>query len=403
MSLPTKMQWRSHLNQSVTEALFAFGLTRGIVLFLLILVGHLTLGASEVGSGPGQSGPIFARNAVISLRDSSITQNLREALSQGDANLYLNLSERGYSRHAFGTNPQSSSEYAFFPLFPALLWLIDKVGLDRLWVATLLSNLFFLAALVVLYKLTRRLNYDDAAAGRAVFYLAAFPLSYFFSLPITEALFLLLTVSSFYAAVDGKWLLAGGAGALASATRLSGVLLFPALLILCWQRRETWSKRQILGLCLIPMGLFAYMFFSWERTGNALAFADAGYFWGRHPTFFLNPLLDYFRKPYEIALPWNFVLLNVAVALLAFACSYLLIRQRQWAFAAYTLLTVLLPLSSASVLSVGRYTSVCFPVFIALSATGRSARIDRTIRAIFIAGLGLMTALFAARFTMALT
>lgn len=403
MALSTIMQWRRHINQGVTEALFAFALTRGIILVIFILVGNLTLGSPEMGSGAGQTGPIVARNAFISLGDSSIKQNLRQAISQGDVNLYLNLSERGYDQHAFGTNPDGSSQYAFFPLFPALLWLIGKVGLDKLWVATLLANLFFLFALIVLYKLTRRLNYDDSAAGRAVFYLAAFPVSYFSSLPITEALFLLLTVSSFYAAVNGKWLLAGGTGALASATRLNGVFLLPTLLLLCWQRREPWSKRQILGLCLIPAGLFAYMLFSWRWTGNLLAFADAGYLWGRRPTFFLNPLLDYFRKPYEIALPWNFILLNVAAALLAFACGYLLLRQRQWALAAYTLLTVLLPLSSSSVLSIARYTSVCFPVFIALSVTGRSARMDRAIRAIFIAGLGLMTALFAARFTMALT
>jgi hypothetical protein len=403
MALSTIMQWRRHMNQGVTEALFAFALTRGIVLVIFILVGHLTLVSPEIGSGAGQTGPIFARNAVISLRDSPITQNLRQAVSQGDVNLYINLSERGYDQHAFGTSPEGSSQYAFFPLFPALLWLIDKVGLDKLWVATLLSNLFFSFALILLYKLARQLNYDNSSAGRAVFYLAAFPVSYFFSLPMPEALFLLLTVSSFYAAVNGKWLLAGGTGALASATRLNGVLLLPAVLILCWQRRETWSKRQILGLCLIPAGLLAYMLFSWERTGNSLAFADAGYLWGRHPTFFLNPLLTYFRKPYEIALPWNFILLNVAAALLAFACSYLLIKQRQWALAAYTLLTVLVPLSSSSVLSVARYMSVCFPIFIALSTAGRSSRIDQTIRAVFIALLGLMTALFAARFTMALT
>jgi FtsH-binding integral membrane protein len=54
-------------------------------------------------------------------------------------------------------------------------------------------------------------------------------------------------------------------------------------------------------------------------------------------------------------------------------------------------------------MSMARYLSVCFPMFIALGATGRSPRVDTLIKVIFIALWGLMTVLFAGRFTMALT
>jgi len=393
--------WKRHLDRSVTESLYVFVLTRGLIFAIFILVGHFTVGPPEIGLT--ETAPISARNGTINLQDAGTMQTLRQTISQGDVNLYVDLSQRGYDRQPFGSNSFGASQYAFFPLLPGLLWLLGTVGFDRMVAGTVLSNIFFLCSLILLYRLARKLNYDDRDCSRVIFYLAVFPVSYFFSVPMTESLFLLLTVASFYAACDDKSLTSGVAGALATATRSNGILLLPAILILYWQRQEEWSIRKLLGLCLIPMGLIAFMLFSWNRSGNLLAFVDAQKMRSRQFGLFLVPLFEYFRRPYEVALPWNFVLLNVAVSLLAFVCAYLLLRQRQWALAAYTLLMVLLPLSTTSVLSMGRILSACFPMFIALGAAGRSTRVDTIIKAIFIALLGLMTALFAGRFTMALT
>jgi hypothetical protein len=392
---------KRHLDRSVTESLYVFVLTRGLIFAIFILVGHFAVGPPEIGIV--ETGPISARNATINLQDAGSTQTLRQTISQGDVNLYQDLGRRGYDRQPFGSDSYGASQYAFFPLLPGLLWLLGAAGLDPLVAATVLSNIFFLGSLILLYKLARRLNYDERDGSRTILYLAVFPVSYFFSLPMTESLFLLLTLAGFYTALDEKPLTAGIAGALASATRANGILLLPAIIILYWQRKEEWSMRKVLGLCLMPLGLIAYMLFSWNRTGDLLAFVHAQHLRSRQFGFFFGPLFDYLRRPYEVALPWNFVLLNVAVVLLAFVCAYLLLKQRQWALAAYTLLVVLLPLSSSSVMSMARYLSVCFPMFIALGASGRSPRVDTLIKVIFIALWGLMTVLFAGRFTMALT
>jgi hypothetical protein len=143
------------------------------------------------------------------------------------------------------------------------------------------------------------------------------------------------------------------------------------------------------------------MFLSWRWSGDALAPAKG--VWGRHAGFFLTPLWEYLRDPGMIAIPWNLVIVNFLAALLAFATIYLLLRQRQRALALYVATMVLLPLSTSTLISLARYMSVCFPIFIALGEAGRSARTDQVIRAIFIALFVLMTAMFAARFTMALT
>jgi Gpi18-like mannosyltransferase len=389
----------SRLDASVRESLFVFVLSRGLVLLIFILVGQLKIGAPEIGSGP--SGPIAARNAVISLTHAPIGRTLRETIAQGDVNHYVELSRTGYDARPFGTDARTSSLYAFCPVIPALLWLIGKTGLDVLLAGSLLSHLFFFGALILFHKLVVALGYDVSTAGRALFYLAFFPASYFFSLPMTESTFLLVTLASFYAATSSKWLASGVFGAIASATRLNGILVAPALAVLWWERERARSIWQLIAVALTPLGLLVYMFLSWRWSGAALAATKASA--DRHGGFFLTPLWQYLRDPGTIALPWNFVSVNFLLALLAFAAIYFLIRQRQMALAVYVALMVLVPLSTSTLVSLGRYLSVCFPIFIALGGVGSSSRIDQIIRIVFISLFVLMTAAFAARFTMALT
>lgn len=390
-----------HLNHSVRESLFVFLLSRTTVLLIFIVVGQLKFGPPEPGSGPGEMGSITGRNAIISLSNAPIAQTLREIIAQGDVNHYVNLSQDGYDRRPFGSDTSKPNLYGFCPVLPALLWLIGKLGFDVLIGGSVLSSLFFFGALIILHNLVIAAGYDESTASRALFYIAFFPTSYFFSLPMTESVFLLLTVASFYAAMKNSWLASGTLGALASATRLNGLLLLPALFGLWLARGKPRSFQQVMGLALVPLGLIVFMFLSWQWSGNPLAPAEAP--WGRRPGFFLMPLWDYLRQPGTVGLPWNFISLNFLVALLAFAAIYFLIRQQQRALALYVALMVLLPLSTSTLISMTRYMSVVFPIFIALGALGKSARIDQTIRTIFIALFVLLTALFAARFTLALT
>jgi len=74
----------SRLDESVRESLFVFLLSRGLVLVIFIVVGQIKFGAPEIGLGP--SGPITARNAVVSLSHAPIGPALRETIAQGDVN-----------------------------------------------------------------------------------------------------------------------------------------------------------------------------------------------------------------------------------------------------------------------------------------------------------------------------
>jgi len=323
---------------------------------------------------------------------------------RGDVGHYKGLSEIGYLHAPFDMNNEHSVQSAFFPLHPLLLWLVRHVTDDVLLGGAVLCNFFFFLALVILHKLTLAFGYDEAVARRALFYLAAFPASYFFSVPMTESLFVLLTVASFYAAKREHWWAAGVLGLLASTTRLTGVLLLPSLLVLSWQMYRSLQIKKVLGLLLIPFGLFGYMFYLWWLNGDALAFSHAQASWGRQPTiFFLRSLINWFIDPRVFFWSWDVQILNVASALLCFFCIYLLARRREWALALYTLLSVVLPLSSGVLQSLERYTMGFFPVFIALAIAAKSERCDQTIRVVFVFLLGIMTALYAAGYTNALT
>jgi len=256
-----------------------------------------------------------------------------------------------------------------------------------------------------LHRLCLSFGLTADAADRCLSYLAFFPASYFFSLPLPESLFLLLTVGSFYLAKRDQWWLAGLCGAFASATRTSGVLLLPALAILYWQLHRPlrpW-RRDILALLVIPVGLVSFMIYLKATTGNLFAFGDAMTAWGREAGFFFQPLLDYLRNPRAIAAHWDFRLLNFLAAAFTLVIGGVLLKRGQFSLAAYTLLSALVALSSALLQSQARYMMVVFPIYLVLATWTNRPKVNQMVFAIFVVLFGLMTALFAAHFTLALS
>ena len=348
--------------------------------------------------------PDGGKDANIPFERPQIARKLRQIMSRGDAAHYAALSDHGYLRGPLDINNHYSQQFAFFPLLPLLLRVLRYITTDVIIWGAFFSNLFFFLALVLLYKLTLAFGFDEPVARRTLFYLAAFPVSYFFSVPVTESVFLLLTVASFYAAKREHWWVAGVLGLLASAGKMIGILLLPALLFLSWQMYRSLQVRKILGLLLIPGGLVAYSFYCWRMTGDALAYMHASAAWGRKPSiFFLSPLVKWLLNPHPIAHAWNIDLLHAATVLLGFFCIYVLIRQREWTFALYTSMSLFVSLSSGILQSIERHTMGFFPVFIALAIAAKSERSDQTIRFVFVFVLGVMTLLYAANFTNALS
>lgn len=75
--------------------------------------------------------------------------------------------------------------------------------------------------------------------------------------------------------------MAGVLAALASATKIVGIFLFPILLWkLAKEEKKTVSK--ILSVLLSPLGLISYMFYLWKEYGDPLMFFHVQPFFGAH-------------------------------------------------------------------------------------------------------------------------
>ena len=371
---------------SVRSVLIAFVLSRTLVFAVLIL----TAAAKDV---PDPNFPSYL-DTTVAMHRVDVAEALKQQVLTADVNWYIGIAEHGYERSPF--DARVPHNWAFFPLFPLLLCCAAAVTDDYVLTGVALSNLALLGGLYLLSRLCALFGLTTADASRCVFYAAFFPVSYFFSLPMTESLFLLVSVASVYSAKRGHWWLAGIAGALAAATRVTGVLLLPALVLLFWEaHRGGWRRKELLSLALVPTGLLCFMLYLHGITGNPLAFKDVLVAWQRAPTFFLTPLINYLRDPLLLVSSWDLRLVNFAACIAVFVCGGYWLARRELGLAGYTLLSAVVALSSGLLQSQTRYAMVVFPMFMALAIAGRREWLDQLVRVFFIALLTLLTAMYA--------
>ncbi len=375
-------------------AAFVFILSRSVVFLIFVLATHITVHkpAEEFGRS--------VTEMQIRIRRTSLQDNLRQLAYRSDGGWYLGIAERGYEEKRF--DPTGPHNWAFFPLYPMLIRGAAQVTGEFPLTAIALSNLFLFLALIALHKTARAFGFDGGVADRCILYIAIFPASYFFSLPWTTSLLLLLSTASFLLARRGQWLASSCLAGLASATHYSGIFVFPALVVLYWQEalRPFRLRLTFLRLLPAPVGLLCFMAFLYSLTGNAFAFSDAQAAWGIRLGFFWNPVWGFISSPFALSEGWNFRLLNFAVTIMTLGCGLGLLKHRQWSWALYTFISAMVPLSLFTLQA--RYVMVIFPVFVMLAEWGRSSRIDQATRTIFTALLGLLSALYCFFFGIAL-
>jgi hypothetical protein len=289
--------------------------------------------------------------------------------AQWDAGWFVRIAQHGYDTR------QSA---AFFPLYPLVVRAVAAVLGSEVAAGVVVSLVSAAGAAAILYRLSRSRD--------AVLLLALYPVAYVFTSIYSDALFLLLALAAFDAAVRGRSLAAGIFGGLAVATRLLGLALLPALVILLWRR----GPRALAPLLLLPAALAAYMVYLHEHFGDAFAFAHAeGVFWLRHtPT--LGPLTGLWKAVHageqglaQLVLhlprggygkPEQFALQNVTNLVLLAAAAWLTVvawRRLGAAYGVYSLGTLVIVLSSPAavvpLVSLPRFLLADFPLFIVLA------------------------------------
>lgn len=319
---------------------------------------------------------------------------------------YLAIAGEGYSANG-----------RFFPLYPISIWLLTAVfGGAAVYSAfpffsgLILSNLFFLLALIALSKLII-LDYSKEIAKKTILFLLLFPTSFFFVSLYSESLFLLLALLSFYIARKGRWWVAGIVGLLLSTSRLVGILILPSLLLeLCLQSKDLFHKKdykqlmlKALPLLLIPLGLFSFMVYSnikWQDPINFIH-AQGTLANGRSVETFVFPLQTLFRY-FKIFIDFNLQQFEWWVALLEVVCTLLagfliFIGYKQKIRASYLLfafLCFIIPIISGTLSGMPRYVLILFPIFFSLALL-KNKKFLYLYAAISIPLLFLLTLLFS--------
>lgn len=238
----------------------------------------LLLWAASAGTIRAPSAPISAVQDVHVIVDAAKTaERLRTLSTANDAGWYLRIAQEGYEQRPFSADTQAA--WAFFPLHPFLWGLVLPLTGDDPLSGLLLAHLTFLLALIVVHRLLLDLRLDDDAARRALWFLCFCPTTYFFSLPWTESLFLLLTAATWLAFERRAWPAMAALGIAATACRFASLFLVVAVAVELWRRRPLVSWRSVAACMSMPAGLLLFMVLLWTKTGDALAFAHIQSAW----------------------------------------------------------------------------------------------------------------------------
>lgn len=287
-----------------------------------------------------------------------------------DGEHYLSIAIFGYK----------SLEQAFFPFFPFLISSLAKpfssnfllLLINSTIIGILISNIAFLFSLIFLWELIR-IDFPKRIAFLTIMTLILFPTAFYFGALYNESLFLLLSVISFLSARKGKWFIAGVAGMIASATRVFGFLLLPALIIEAYQQKLSLSK--VLWISLIPLGLGVYMWYLYLTVGDPLAFYHFQKLVGEQhqqgiillpQVYFryLKMILSVDRLSFLYQTIWLELVIGISFFILPI---YGYFKKIRLSYIFYALIGFLLPSIQGSFSSLPRYVIVFFPAFLSLA------------------------------------
>lgn len=271
---------------------------------------------------------------------------------------YLDLAKNWYQ-----VSGQESYWIVFYPLYPILIRIFNFFVNDFATASILVSILFSFSASILLFELTL-LDFNKRSALLAVWFLNIFPTSYFLQASYTESLFLTTSLVTVYLFRKKLFFYSGVSGMLSTMTRVNGLLLMPLLVS---ELRNL--KRGFITLLIIPLGFLFYLSINHVLFNN--------------PFYFVNPLYTNWYKrfdwpwvgiknlfssipPYKDALFYAYISEATVILFITLIGMYIFVKIRR-SYGIYTLLNLLLFISTSFVMSIPRYVLILFPIFIALA------------------------------------
>ena len=164
----------------------------------------------------------------------------------------------------FITRPRGATLSRTFPVYPLLMRYVGRAfgrspG-DLFLGGIIVSWTAFVVSMVALYYLAS-LDLPRRRAECAALFIAIFPFAFFFGVVYSESTYLMFTVLAFYGFRTRRWIAGGLCGAFATASRVNGILMLPALAWIAWRTAERTPRDRALaavGLVLVAVGVGSY-------------------------------------------------------------------------------------------------------------------------------------------------
>jgi hypothetical protein len=323
-------------------------------------------------------GLIFAIALVLAVAQH---RTLTDMVSNWDVQHFARLAAGGYLAEPDGTL------MAFFPGWPAILWLFDQVGVPVAISGVIISTACSAVAAGALYRLGGR--------WAAVGWLFA-PTAVFTVVPYTESLFCAVAFWAWERARADRWLAATLLTSLACTVRVSGLFLIGALLVMIITSGSAAGlKLRRAALMLIPASvIMAFAIYLYALTGTWTAWYRAqSTGWVRELTWpwdsFLNTIPAILPGAYANHPWWAAVfrgeMISMAVGIgVVIWCIVVSLRARKsagsertmWGEASWVGVQVVAFSLSYWFFSVNRATLLWFPLWILIGrwVAGPSAR-----------------------------
>lgn len=293
-----------------------------------------------------------------------------------DSEHYLNIATKGYH----------FPDQAFFPLWPLLIKIFSIKSFNPFIVGYVLTIFLGFTNFVLFYLLAKKLV-GNINAKWALILFAFFPGTIFLHASYSENIFLVTTLTSFLLLENKKYILSGLSGGFATASRMAGLALIAAILFI-----KTNFRRKFYMVVLSSLGLICYMLFLYINNNDPFYFVKGQLAWCTNAgrcgfTFPLSPLIDYIRlilSGKESLSIFSFRFNDWISSIIFLSLLPVVWKKLPFQYFIYSLVILLMPLSSGSTTSMLRIVMTVFPVFFILPDILKNKYIKIILSIVFI-------------------
>ncbi len=299
-----------------------------------------------------------------------VLDTLQRLWLRTDSPSYLGIAE-----HWYVTEGDPRFHIVFFPLYPVFIGLFNLIFHNSFASAMVVSNLFVVAGGILIYELAA-VDHSRRDALFITMILMVFPGAIFLCAPMTESLFLALSLGCMFFVRKKQFLLAGCFGALAAFTRSVGLLLVVPLAVefaMELIHKQGLTKKQIvfraLSILIVLLGTGGYILINYLVTGDPFKFMEyqRDHWSQRFSLFFSTSAyqLNYALNAYvdgDGAMLWGLSLPNLLCGFGSLILVALSAKKMRASYTAYFLAYFVMATGVTWLLSAPRYLAVCFPL-----------------------------------------